>query len=190
MDQDNGRTEENRIPRAGSASDGPPPSRLRLTIGRGCPSRRQSRRERAGELQTRRPLADRQGRPLRLRSSRPVWAATITIADHGHGPIAFGTFQAGLDIESSRSSGRLHLDEMDEVSGNGSAELLDDSSIEFEFAYHSGEEAVLKAQREFFNTLRGALSPKKTPDTEELARLGESHCAAAGRPAFAVRCAS
>jgi hypothetical protein len=77
-----------------------------------------------------------------------VWAATITIADHGHGPIAFGTFQAGLDIESSRSSGRLHLDEMDEVSGNGSAELLDDSSIEFEFAYHSGEEAVLKAQRD------------------------------------------
>ena len=32
---------------------------------------------------------------------------------------------------------------MDEVSG--SAELLDDGSIEIEFAYHNGDEAVLKA---------------------------------------------
>ena len=34
---------------------------------------------------------------------------------------------------------------MDEVSGDGSAELLDDSSIEIEFAYHNGDEAILKA---------------------------------------------
>jgi hypothetical protein len=32
---------------------------------------------------------------------------------------------------------------MDEVSGDGSAELLDDSSIEIEFAYRNGDEAVL-----------------------------------------------
>jgi hypothetical protein len=36
---------------------------------------------------------------------------------------------------------------MDEVSGDGSAELLDDDTIEIEFAYHQGDEAVLKAKR-------------------------------------------
>jgi len=35
---------------------------------------------------------------------------------------------------------------MDEVSGDGSAELNDDGSIEIEFAYHNGDEAVLKAK--------------------------------------------
>ena len=34
---------------------------------------------------------------------------------------------------------------MDEVSGDGSAELLDDGSIAIEFAYHNGDEALLKA---------------------------------------------
>jgi hypothetical protein len=32
---------------------------------------------------------------------------------------------------------------MDEVSGDGSAELLDDGTIEIEFAYRNGDEAVL-----------------------------------------------
>jgi hypothetical protein len=36
---------------------------------------------------------------------------------------------------------------MDEVFGDGSAELLDDRSIEIEFAYYNGDEAVLKAKR-------------------------------------------
>ena len=39
------------------------------------------------------------------------------------------------------------FDEMDEVRSTGSAELLDDDSLEIEFAYHLGDEAVLKAQR-------------------------------------------
>jgi hypothetical protein len=39
------------------------------------------------------------------------------------------------------------FDEMDEVIGSGSAELLDDGSLEIEFAYHLGNEAVLKAER-------------------------------------------
>ena len=42
----------------------------------------------------------------------------------------------------------IHLagfDEMDEVSGDGSAELFDDGTIEVEFAYHNGDEALLKA---------------------------------------------
>jgi hypothetical protein len=39
-------------------------------------------------------------------------------------------------------------DEMDEVTGDGSAELLDDGSIEITFAYHNGDEAILKAKRD------------------------------------------
>ena len=103
------------------------------------------------------------------RSSRPLWPATITITDHGRGEIAFGALQAGLDIEYSRSSvgfTREGVDEMDEASGDGSAELLDDGSIEIEFAYHNGDEAVLKAKRDFFNSLLGVIvdfSRKSTP---------------------------
>jgi hypothetical protein len=79
-----------------------------------------------------------------------VEPATITIRADGHGEIAFGAMQAGLDLEYSRSMVFFTwagFDEMDEVSGSGSAELLDDGSIEIEFAYHLGDEAVLKAER-------------------------------------------
>ena len=43
-------------------------------------------------------------------------------------------------------------DEMDEVSGEGNAEFLEDGSIEIEFEYDSGDEAVLKAKRDGFST--------------------------------------
>ena len=43
-------------------------------------------------------------------------------------------------------------DEGDQVQGKGSAELLDDGSIEIEFAYRNGDEAVLKAKRETSST--------------------------------------
>jgi len=59
------------------------------------------------------------------------------------------------DIEYSRDSVGFTwqgFDEMDEVSGDGSAELLDDGSIEIEFAYHNGDEAVLKAKRDTSST--------------------------------------
>jgi hypothetical protein len=77
--------------------------------------------------------------------------ATIAINDDGHGEIAFGALQASLDIEYSRDSVGFTWagsDEMDEVRGDGSAELLDDGSIEIEFAYYNGDEAVLKAKRD------------------------------------------
>jgi hypothetical protein len=73
----------------------------------------------------------------------------------GRGEIAFGALQAGLDIEYGRSSVGFTWEgfcEMDEVFGDGSAELLDDGSIEIEFAYHNGDEAVLKAKRETSST--------------------------------------
>ncbi len=79
-----------------------------------------------------------------------VEPAALTIQADGHGEIAFGAMQAGLDLEYSRSAVFFTwagFDEMDEVSGSGSAELQDDGSLEIEFAYHLGDEAVLKAVR-------------------------------------------
>jgi hypothetical protein len=137
------------------ASVGPSPSRLRPTTWRGCPNCWRRRHERASELQLvgrwRIVEADIWDRD-HLDLSGP---ATITITDHGRGEIAFGALQAGLDIEYSRSSVGFTwegFDEMDEVSGDGSAELLDDGSIAIEFAYHNGDEAVLKAKRETSST--------------------------------------
>jgi hypothetical protein len=79
-----------------------------------------------------------------------VQPASITIHGEGHGEIAFGAMHASLDLEYSPSTVFFTwagFDEMDEVSGSGSAELLDDGSIEIEFAYHLGDEARLKARR-------------------------------------------
>jgi hypothetical protein len=39
------------------------------------------------------------------------------------------------------------FDEMDEVRGSGSAEVLDDGSLEIEFDYQHGDAAILKAKR-------------------------------------------
>ena len=81
--------------------------------------------------------------------------ATLTITDHGQGEIALGALQAGLDIKYSRSSVGFTwegFDEMDEASGDGSAELNDDGSIEIEFAYHNGDQAVLKAKSDTSST--------------------------------------
>jgi hypothetical protein len=80
--------------------------------------------------------------------------ATITISAGGHGEIAFGAMEAGLEIAYGRTSidfTWIGFDEGDDVSGEGSAELLDDGSIEIEFAYRNGDEAVLKAKREPFS---------------------------------------
>lgn len=79
-----------------------------------------------------------------------VEPATMTIRADGHGEIVFGAMQASLDVEYAQSMVFFTwagFDEMDEVSGSGSAELLDDGTVEIEFAYHLGDEAVLKAQR-------------------------------------------
>lgn len=69
--------------------------------------------------------------------------------------IAFGALQASLDLSYSPSI--VHFtwggcDEMDEVTGDGHAELLDDGSIEITFAYHNGDEAILKAIRQTSST--------------------------------------
>jgi hypothetical protein len=84
-----------------------------------------------------------------------VEPAAITIGADGHGQIAFGAMQAGLELEYGQTTVFFTwagFDEMDEVSGSGSAELLDDGALEIEFAYHLGDEAVLKAKRDTSST--------------------------------------
>jgi hypothetical protein len=79
-----------------------------------------------------------------------VAPAMLLIRADGRGEITFGAMQAGLDLEYSRSMVIFTwagFDEMDEVSGSGSAELLHDGSLAIAFAYHLGDEAVLKAER-------------------------------------------
>jgi hypothetical protein len=74
----------------------------------------------------------------------------LVLQDAGHGTIAFEAMQARLDLEYGRSMLFLTwtgFDEMDDVSGSGSAELLDDGSWQIEFAYHLGDNALLKAER-------------------------------------------
>lgn len=81
--------------------------------------------------------------------------AIMVIRADGRGEITFGAMQAGLDLEYGRTIVFFTWegsDEMDEVRGTGSAELLDDGSLEIEFAYHLGDEAVLKAKRDTSST--------------------------------------
>lgn len=76
--------------------------------------------------------------------------AMMVIEADGHGEIAFGAMQAGLDLEYGRTLVFFTwegFDEMDEVRGSGSAELQEDGTLEIEFAYHLGDEATLKAER-------------------------------------------
>lgn len=84
-----------------------------------------------------------------------VAPATLAIGADNHGEIAFGALQASLDLDYSPSMMFFRwtgFDEMDEVSGDGHAELLDDGFIEIIFAYHNGDEATLKAKRETSST--------------------------------------
>ena len=81
--------------------------------------------------------------------------AKITIGAGNHGEIAFGAMKATLDLGYSPSMVSFTWagsDEMDEVRGDGHAELIDDGSIEITFAYHSGDEAILKAKRDTSST--------------------------------------
>jgi hypothetical protein len=67
----------------------------------------------------------------------------MTIGADGHGEIAFGAMQASLDLAYGHSDVAFTwagFDEMDEVSGSGSAALLEDGTLEIELDYHHGDE--------------------------------------------------
>ena len=75
----------------------------------------------------------------------------LVIGVDGHGEIAYGAMQAGLDIAYGANEIDFTwagFDEMDEIQGEGSAELQEDGSISIEIAYHNGDEAILKAVRD------------------------------------------
>lgn len=77
--------------------------------------------------------------------------ASLTVRANGRGEIAFGAMQASLDIDYGPDEIGFTwagFDEMDEVSGSGSAELQADGSLQIVFEYHLGDEAVLKAVRD------------------------------------------
>ena len=77
--------------------------------------------------------------------------ATLIVRTNGDGEIAFGPMQASLAVDYGPDEIGFTwagFDEMTEVSGAGSAELQDDGSLQIEFEYHLGDEAVLKAVRE------------------------------------------
>ena len=81
--------------------------------------------------------------------------ATFVIHADGRGEVTFGAFDAALDIAYGHSSISFTWqgsDEMEQIEGDGSAELLDDGSIEIAFAHHNGDEAVLKAKRDTSST--------------------------------------
>ena len=80
-----------------------------------------------------------------------VEPAALVIGIDGQGEIAFGALQASLDVDYGPDEIGFTwagFDEMDEVSGSGSAELQADGSLRIEFEYHNGDEAVLKAVRD------------------------------------------
>ena len=84
-----------------------------------------------------------------------VEPATMVTGTDGHGEIAFGALQAGLELGYSQSI--VHFtwtghEEMDEALGDGHAELLDDGTIEITFAYHNGDEVILSAKRQTSST--------------------------------------
>ena len=79
-----------------------------------------------------------------------VEPAHITFDDNGHGEFAFGAVNGGLDCEYSRRVIFFTwrgFDELDEVCGDGSAELNDDGSLDVEIRFHRGDEALMKARR-------------------------------------------
>jgi hypothetical protein len=80
-----------------------------------------------------------------------VEPAFISFDREGHGELAFGVVNAGLDLEYARTIVFFTFegsDEGDEVSGSGSAELTEDGVLEIELSFHRGDDAVLKATRE------------------------------------------
>ena len=80
-----------------------------------------------------------------------VEPAMMVIGADGHGAIAFGALQTGLDLAYGRADVAFTFvgsDEMDEVRGSGSAELLEDGMLEIELDFDHGDDAILRAERE------------------------------------------
>jgi len=76
--------------------------------------------------------------------------AHLTIGDDGWAEFAFGAPQVGGEIEYSQTIVFFRwngCDEGDEISGDASAELRDDGSLEIELSFDNSDDASLTAQR-------------------------------------------
>jgi hypothetical protein len=80
-----------------------------------------------------------------------VGPAYLHIGVNGSAEFAFGCVTAGGELEYSRTivffrwSG---FDEGDQVSGEGSAELQDDGSVEIALSFDNGDDATLTGRRQ------------------------------------------
>ncbi len=80
-----------------------------------------------------------------------VGPAFISVGRGGHGELAFGVVNAALDLSYGLTGVDFTFDgfdEGDEISGSGSAELLDDGKLEVEISFHLGDEAIPTAERD------------------------------------------
>jgi hypothetical protein len=80
-----------------------------------------------------------------------VAPAAVQFQADGRGSFAFGALEAGMTLEYSPTIVFFHLegfDEGDEIRGTGSAELMDDGSLEIELSFFDSDDAVLTARRE------------------------------------------
>jgi hypothetical protein len=81
--------------------------------------------------------------------------AFISIGRVGSGELAFGVVNAALNLSYSQTIVFFTFegsDEDNEISGSGSAELLDDGTLEVEISFHHGDDATLKAERDRSST--------------------------------------
>jgi hypothetical protein len=77
--------------------------------------------------------------------------AYFQIGNEGWAEVALGAVDATAELEYGRRVVFFRwngFDEGDAVSGNGSAELKDDGSLEIELCFDDGDDAILTAYRE------------------------------------------
>jgi hypothetical protein len=80
-----------------------------------------------------------------------VEPAYLRIGDDGWTEFAFGVVHATAELEYAKTIVffRWHgFDEGDEITGDGSAELQEDGSLEIELSFDNGDDATLTARRE------------------------------------------
>jgi hypothetical protein len=80
-----------------------------------------------------------------------VEPAYLQIGNDGQAQFAFGVINAGGELWYSRTIVSFRwtgFDEGDEISGEASAELQDDRSLEIEISFDNGDDVVLKANRD------------------------------------------
>ena len=80
-----------------------------------------------------------------------VGPAYLQIGGDGRAEFAFGAAQAGGEVEYAKTAVFFRwqgFDEGDEISGDASAELQHDGTIEIELSYDNGDDATLIGRRE------------------------------------------